>query len=516
MFTCLTDFSHPFLVPSPPRKPLESQFVLSLITNLLFEARAAAQALIELTTGPHIRLGVTGLSRAGKTVFITALIEHLTKATSPALRGKKNPLPVFRVHAEGRLISGMLEPQPDDAVPRFAYEDHIAALTGPKGRPGERHWPQSTRRISELRLCLVFDPKIGRRPGHQSLTIDIVDYPGEWLLDLPLLGKSFGQWSREAFSASASAARAPLAAKWRALAASTDPRAKADEEQVRREAELFTNYLRACRADEYHFSSLPPGRFLMPGDLEGSPALTFVPLAVEEGEIYPPGSFAAMMERRYEAYKAHVVTPFFRDHFARLDRQIVVVDALAALNAGPAAMRDLETALTEVLAAFRVGRGSLLSALFRPKIDKILFAAAKADHLHHTSHRPARGDLQASHQDAPSPASRSVGAEVDKSSRFQQFRATRARGHGRRPSTNPTLEATTSSARPSRASGSAMRFSMDRRRRRFTPANSRLIPTRYFATLRASSAIANRLSSFVRFRHPVSGLGQRSQTPASA
>ena len=51
--------------------------VLSLITDLLFEARAAAQALIELTTGPHIRLGVTGLSRAGKTIFITALIEHL-------------------------------------------------------------------------------------------------------------------------------------------------------------------------------------------------------------------------------------------------------------------------------------------------------------------------------------------------------------------------------------------------------------------------------------------------------
>ncbi|MGH6822775.1 MAG: YcjX family protein, partial [Methylocella sp.] len=59
---------------------------MSLIANLLFEARAAAQALIELTTGPHIRLGVTGLSRAGKTIFITALIEHLTKATSPALR----------------------------------------------------------------------------------------------------------------------------------------------------------------------------------------------------------------------------------------------------------------------------------------------------------------------------------------------------------------------------------------------------------------------------------------------
>jgi hypothetical protein len=95
---------------------------------------------------------------------------------------------------------------------------------------------------------------------------------------------------------------------------------------------------------------------------------------------------AAMMERRYDAYRTHVVRPFFRDHFARLDRQIVLVDVLAALNGGPAALHDLELALGDVLNAFRTGRNSLLSSLLRPKIDKILFAATKADHLNHVSH----------------------------------------------------------------------------------------------------------------------------------
>src|SRR5450631_3646518 len=143
-----------------PRNDLESKLVLPLISDLLFEARAAAQSLADLATGHHIRLGVTGLSRAGKTIFITALIEQLTKATSPALRGRRNALPVFRVHAEGRLTGVTLEPQPDDTVPRFAYENHIAALAGPKGNTAARHWPQSTRRISELRLRLHFDQKI--------------------------------------------------------------------------------------------------------------------------------------------------------------------------------------------------------------------------------------------------------------------------------------------------------------------------------------------------------------------
>jgi predicted YcjX-like family ATPase len=93
-----------------------------------------------------------------------------------------------------------------------------------------------------------------------------------------------------------------------------------------------------------------------------------------------------MMERRYEAYKTHVVKPFFRDHFARLDRQIVLVDMLAALNAGPAAIRDLEMALADVLSAFRPGKGSWLTSLLTRRIDRILFAATKADHVHHSDH----------------------------------------------------------------------------------------------------------------------------------
>ena len=131
---------------------------------------------------------------------------------------------------------------------------------------------------------------------------------------------------------------------------------------------------------------MPPGRFLMPGDLEGSPALTFAPLPGLGDLRARTGSLHAMMERRYEAYKTHVVKPFFREHIARLDRQIVLIDAMQALNAGPGAMADLERAVTEILACFRPGRGNFLTDLFSRRIDRILVAATKADHLHHESH----------------------------------------------------------------------------------------------------------------------------------
>ena len=83
-----------------------------------------------------------------------------------------------------------------------------------------------------------------------------------------------------------------------ALAAAAEfDRSAADESlgAARRIAELFTAYLKRARDDVYALSTLPPGRFLMPGDLEGSPALTFAPLPIEEGAQFSHASLAAMM-----------------------------------------------------------------------------------------------------------------------------------------------------------------------------------------------------------------------------
>ena len=168
-----------------------------------------------------------------------------------------------------------------------------------------------------------------------------------------------------------------------AVVAPTDP---ADEALAGTLSDQFKAYLRETRADPHALSTLPPGRFLMPGDLAGSPALTFAPLDPGGHDSFSRGSLWAMMERRYEAYKSHVVRPFFRDHFARLDRQIVLIDVLAALNGGQAAMADLERAMTEILECFRTGSNSLWSSLFAPRIDRIVLAATKADHLHQQSH----------------------------------------------------------------------------------------------------------------------------------
>ena len=317
---------------------------------------------------PAIRLGVTGLSRAGKTVFITSLVHNL-------LHGGR--LALFDVVSERRMTDAQLRPQPDDGVPRFQYEEHLRALVE------ERVWPVSTRAISQLRLTVRFESASGwtRRFGAGQLSIDIVDYPGEWLLDLPLLGKDYDTWAEETVTLSREPGRAALAAGWHAILDAHDPDAQATDVAAQRHHAAFADYLTRCREDAAALSTLPPGRFLMPGDMEGSPALTFAPVPGAPGE-----PLRDMMERRYEAYKRLVVKPFFRDHFARLDRQIVLVDALQAMNAGGPAVADLEGALADILGCFNPGRRAFLASLFTVKTDRILFAATKADHLHHENH----------------------------------------------------------------------------------------------------------------------------------
>ncbi|MEM6389816.1 MAG: YcjX family protein [Pseudomonadota bacterium] len=339
----------------------------------------AGQSVSEAFFEPTLRLGVTGLSRAGKTVFITSLVANLLD------RGRMQGL---QAAAAGRIEAAFLQPQPNDTVPRFEYERHRAALLG-----DAPHWPEGTRQVSQLRLSFRVRPNglLSGLQGARNVHLDIVDYPGEWLLDLGLLEKDFATWSRETLErAEARTDPSPPAALMQA-----DGTAKFDEMAAGDLAKAWSCYLQDLRAAGY--SDCTPGRFLLPGELEGSPALTFAPLPASGT---PRGSLAREFARRYEAYKAQVVKPFFRAHFARIDRQVVLVDLLEAVHQGPEALEDLRRAMAGILRAFRPGQNSFLSSLVGQRVERILFAATKADHLHHSQHAAFTALIEALVRDA--------------------------------------------------------------------------------------------------------------------
>lgn len=315
---------------------------------------------------PVIRLGVTGLSRAGKTVFITSLVANLLD------RGR---MPGLRAAADGSIKAAWLQPQPDDTIPRFDYERYLAAMTGP-----DPHWPEGTRHVSEMRLSFRVQPRgmIAGLRGQQVVHLDIIDYPGEWLLDLRLMDKSFAEWSDEVLVRMQGR---PLATDYINDLQAAGPTAGFTETIGQALAGSYTAHLEASRAAGW--SDCTPGRFLMPGEMAGSPALTFAPLP----DAFAHSGLYKEFQRRYNAYKSRVVKPFFREHFARLDRQVVLMDVLGAIHAGPAAVEDMRRAMADILSAFRPGRSGWLSQILGTKrVERILFAATKADHLNHVQH----------------------------------------------------------------------------------------------------------------------------------
>lgn len=325
----------------------------------------------------QVRLAVTGLSRAGKTAFLTSLVNQLRHA------GLDARLDMMGCVREGRLLGARRQSQPDLSIPRFPYDEALASLehTPPA-------WPSPTRGISELRLSIRYKSRAGSRHllGEQrTLTLDLIDYPGEWLLDLPMLKLDYPQWCAQ-MARQFKGRRRRFAEAFLESAEALDPAAPADEQQLADISAAYADSLSSAR-NEGGYTFVQPGRFLLPGELDGAPVLQFFPLPVTDAtarealEALPPESNYQTLARRFEHYKRTVIGPFYHHHFRRFDRQIVLVDVLSALNAGPDVFDDLRQAIATLMQSFDYGSRSLLSRLFQPRIDRLAIAATKADHV---------------------------------------------------------------------------------------------------------------------------------------
>lgn len=102
-------------------------------------------ALVNRGVDRHLRLAVTGLSRSGKTAFITAMVNQLLNIHAGAR------LPLLSAVREERLLGVKRIPQRDFGIPRFTYDEGLAQLYGDPPA-----WPTPTRGVSEIRLALRF------------------------------------------------------------------------------------------------------------------------------------------------------------------------------------------------------------------------------------------------------------------------------------------------------------------------------------------------------------------------
>jgi predicted YcjX-like family ATPase len=340
--------------------------------------RGADDALNETT----VRLAVTGLTRAGKTVFIVSMLANLL-----AMCRRVDTLPALTraLGGGGRLRSVTRAPSGSSTVPHFELEPKLEALAGQVPA-----WPDRTGDLSRTALTLTLERSgtLGRLAGTRRITLEILDYPGEWLLDLPMLGQDYAAWSRETLAGLREPARATEAAAflaWLAGVRASDP---ADEAVARRGFELYRAALLSLRDKGLRW--LQPGRALNPGPRGEAPVLFFFPLP--EAPYRPsPGTLAALLAERHRDYCRDMQANAFKGRLDRFDRQIVLVDVLGALHAGEAAFEDTARAIGAIAKALR--RDGLLARMLGwAQPTHLAFAATKADHVPEAA-RPALAAL---------------------------------------------------------------------------------------------------------------------------
>ncbi len=294
-----------------------------------------------------VRVGVTGLSRAGKTAFLTSVAANLLArrfAVAPSGAGD---------------------------VPRFDQARHLARLAA-----DPPSWPERTDAASLL--ALTASVSRGVLPARR-VRLEFLDYPGEWLIDLPMLGQSFSGWSAAALRRLEGPEIAPDAAPFLAFLGGLSRRAGGHDALAHAGTRLYRDLLGRLRARGLSF--LQPGRHLMPAPGPEPPWMAFFPMA-------GAGGLHALLASRYDAYLDAVRRDLTSPLFANVDRLVILADVLGALGAGRAAFADMRAALQAASGSLRwrfswpEAFASLATWRLPPRvIGRVAFAATKADHV---------------------------------------------------------------------------------------------------------------------------------------
>ena len=308
------------------------------------------------------------MARAGKTAFLTSVAANLL-----ALGAGRPVLPALAQKVAGRGLQVSIAPAGAAGLPRFDHAVHLAALTA--DTPA---WPARTSSASLLALDLVLDrQRLGISLPPARIRLELLDYPGEWLLDLPLVRTTYAEWSATVLRRLEGH---PMAQEFLAYAAALPAGAPADEALAATGHRLYRAMLARMR-DGAGLSLLQPGRFLMPAPGPEPAWMAFFPMR-------GGGGLHSLLALRYAAYVRAVQEDLAEPMFGNLDRMVVLVDLLSALSAGEAAFADASGALAAAAGALRWRRSLLdtalaLGRLQRPPrtVSRVAYAATKSDHV---------------------------------------------------------------------------------------------------------------------------------------
>lgn len=305
----------------------------------------------------NIKIAITGLSRTGKTVFISSLIDQLLHQNRVLTLTQSNS--AFKVKLKA----------PIQSAKRFDYYTLINQLKN------EHSWPKGTDEISHTLLEFESKSKFAFI-NNSTFTLELIDYPGEWLLDLALLEMSFEEWCQKSI-AWLREIQEPLAEEYLRAIESLNGDIKGSDVELR----LHTQYKELLiYLKKNHYSQLTPGRFIMPSDLANDPILHFAPIGESASAL------KQVFKQRYRRYLKEVVEDIHLEHFKGFERQVVLVDVIEALQNGYECYRDMNAGVQSMLHLYEHKNKNFLLQWLAPSIKQVLFVATKADQVAASQH----------------------------------------------------------------------------------------------------------------------------------
>jgi predicted YcjX-like family ATPase len=323
------------------------------------------------------RVGVVGLYHAGKTVFLTSLINHL-QDHDPRLcpiDGGDVRLEAFREAPAGEQF----EP--------FAYRHYRQFLV-------EKHaWPQKTRAVAEY--ACEFKKLRGR--GREDVRLRFLDIPGERLADMFMAERDYGQWSDQVLRF------LEVRPEYRRHAADYIAALGADKADAQK---LLYSYRLLLASLIFDYKPIvTPSTFIV--DVNGGypdresrtvkklaaarhcgigAGGQFAPLSADARGRWP--KLAAQFARHYEAYREKVYQPI-AGWLRKCDLLLVLIDVTTILASGLGMYEGNRELLEHLFRAAEPGKSSLArlmdwvsGGLWRNAlraVERVAFIASKAD-----------------------------------------------------------------------------------------------------------------------------------------
>ncbi|MDO6475421.1 YcjX family protein [Alteromonas sp. 1_MG-2023] len=319
-------------------------------------------------TRENHRFTITGLSRSGKSMLFTSLMTILKYRSEHQYQC----LPLLK-HLPAELVDSMwLEPVDD--FPLFPIDDHIASL-----EKGE--WPAPTENVYAFKMVVRLK-QTGQFKKylfpHTHVVFEFIDYPGEWITDLPMAGKTFAQWSDSALAQQMTDPQRFYAKDWHHTLEQFDFDSDPTPEAMLTLTSSYRDYLK--QAKKAGIAMLQPGSFLLDGSGFNWRETGFTPLPAKiSSDITHP--WTKSFNARFSEFQQDWLKPLRAGTFREADKQIILVDLFEGLNHSKQHLAQLKETLSHLADVFVYGEQDWFSkhVLRKQEIGKVAFVATKSD-----------------------------------------------------------------------------------------------------------------------------------------